>query len=81
MKKVNTHEVKAHLSRYLDEVEQGETVVVCRRNVPVAELRPIRPRPEAPRPIGKAKGRFRVPEEFFEPLPVELVGSFSGEPG
>lgn len=79
MKKVNIHEIKARLSRYLEEVEQGEVVVVCRRNVPIAELRALRSRPEEARPVGRAKGRFRVTEAFFEPLPEELAGAFSGE--
>lgn len=79
MKRVNIHEAKAHLSRFLDEVEQGEIVVVCRRNVPIAELRALRSRPDGPRPVGRGKGRFQVPEEFFEPLPDDLVAAFSGQ--
>ncbi len=48
----NIAEAKAHLSEYLAAVEQGETVTICRRNVPVAEIKPlVRPRREA-RPIG-----------------------------
>ena len=81
MKKVNIHDAKAHLSRYLEDAENGEVVVVCRRNGPVAELRAVRGRPAGPRPIGGARGRFRVTEAFFEPLPDDLVRSFSGESG
>ena len=78
MKKVNIHEAKTHLSRYLEEVENGETVVVCRRNVPIAEIRRL-PQPlDTARPVGGAKGRFRVPESFFEPLPEDLLNDFSG---
>lgn len=79
MKRVNVHEAKTHLSRYLDEVERGEVVVVCRRNVPIAELRSVRARPTEPRPVGRAEGRFQVPEAFFEPLPDDVIASFSGE--
>lgn len=71
-------EAKTHLSRYLDRVEGGETIVICRRNEPIAEIKPIR-RPRAkPRPLGLAKGAFRVPSSFFEPLPEELLRSFDG---
>jgi PHD/YefM family antitoxin component YafN of YafNO toxin-antitoxin module len=35
MKKVNVHEARATLSALLDEVENGGTVVICRRNVPI----------------------------------------------
>lgn len=79
--KLNVHEAKTHLSRYLARVEKGEVVVLCRRNVPVAEIRPL-PRPRtAPRPLGLARGRFEVPPEFFESLPEEVLDAFEGETG
>lgn len=79
MVRVNIHEAKTHLSRYLAEVEKGETVLVCRRNEPIAEIRPVKqPRVER-RPIGLAAGTFEVPESFFEPLPEDLLDAFSGK--
>jgi prevent-host-death family protein len=77
MKKVNVHEAKASLSALLDEVESGEAVVICRRNVPIAELRPIASARRKRRPIGLVKG-FRVPPAFFDPLPAEILDSFEG---
>lgn len=77
MKKVNVHEAKATLSALLDEVEGGEEIVICRRNVPVAELRALPAARRKRRPIGLIKG-FRVPPAFFEPLPEEVVNSFEG---
>jgi len=47
MTKVNVHKAKTHLSRYLDRVEGGETVILCRHNKPIAEIRPIPPEPKA----------------------------------
>lgn len=76
---INIHEAKTHLSHYLDEVEKGERVVVCKRNRPVAEIRPIAPRSAEKRPIGLAKGTFTVPDSFFDDLPDEAIGLFSGE--
>ncbi|MBI5438635.1 MAG: type II toxin-antitoxin system prevent-host-death family antitoxin [Nitrosomonadales bacterium] len=38
---LNINKAKAHLSKYLHAVESGETVVLCRRNVPIAEIRPL----------------------------------------
>ena len=52
MIKVNLAGVKSRLSQYLDSVERGETVILCRRNVPVAEIRPLPKTPTEPRPIG-----------------------------
>jgi prevent-host-death family protein len=41
MKTVNVHEAKSTLSRLLEEVERGETVVIARNGRPVAELTAI----------------------------------------
>jgi antitoxin (DNA-binding transcriptional repressor) of toxin-antitoxin stability system len=42
MIQVNTHEAKTRLSALLAAVEEtGETVMICRNQKPVAELRPI----------------------------------------
>ena len=40
MYRVNIAEAKAKLSDLLERVERGESVLLCRRNLPVAELRP-----------------------------------------
>ena len=53
-----------HLSRYLDRIEHGETILLCRRDKPIAEIRPIRAVRQEPRPIGLAKGQFSIPPEF-----------------
>jgi prevent-host-death family protein len=78
MTKVNIRELKAHLSEFVERVEAGETIVVAKRNEPVAELRPIRRR-EKVAIFGKPVKGLRVPAEFFEPLPDDLVAAFSGE--
>ncbi|MGC2063401.1 MAG: type II toxin-antitoxin system prevent-host-death family antitoxin [Thermodesulfovibrionales bacterium] len=78
MIKVNIHEAKTHLSRYLEEVEQGETIVVCRRNLPIAEIRPLAPHKKIKRSIGLGKKNFKVPASFFEELPEETRALFNG---
>ena len=74
--KVNIFEAKARLSEFLDAVESGEQVVICKRNRPVAELTKVRAAPTAPRPVGGAKGQVSVPAAFFDPLPGEFVEAF-----
>jgi len=78
MNKVNIADARASLSRYLARVEAGETIILCRRNVPIAEIRPIRAEPAEQRPIGIDRG-MTVPESFFEPLPDEIRRSFGGK--
>ena len=77
-------EAKARLSEYLDRLERGERIVICKRNRPIAELRLIEAEPTALRPVGGAKGQLAVPRSFFEPLPDDLIDGFypgaSGDP-
>ena len=78
MIKLNIHEAQTHLSRYLARLNRGETIILCKRNEPVAEIRPL-PRPrKTKRPIGLAKGEFKIPRAFFAPLPREILEAFSG---
>jgi antitoxin (DNA-binding transcriptional repressor) of toxin-antitoxin stability system len=79
MIKANIQEVKTHLSEYLNRLDEEKELVICKRNVPVAILRPVNgDKPETPRKIGMARGEFVVPASFFEVLPTELVDSFEG---
>ena len=77
MKKVNLYEAKAHLSALVDRVAEGETVLICRRNVPAAELRPVPRSRRTRRPIGLVPD-FTVPPSFFEPLPEDLLAALEG---
>jgi prevent-host-death family protein len=77
MIRVNIAEAKAHLSRHLERVEKGEVVVICRRNVPIAEIRPVAKMPAKTRPVGIDRG-MTVPPSFFEPLPEALLAGFEG---
>ena len=76
---INVQEAKTHFSHYLDEVAKGESFILCKRNKPVAEIRPIISKEEASRPIGLSKGTFTVPASFFDELPEETISLFSGE--
>lgn len=77
MLRLNIAEAKTQLSRHLARVERGETILLCRRNVPIAEIRPIPPRSTEPRPVGIDRG-MAVPPGFFDPLPAELLAAFDG---
>jgi len=68
MTHVNLSEARAHLGRYLKRVEKGERIVLCERNRPVAEIRPIAGAGERrPLKLGVLRGVFEVPEDFNEP--------------
>ncbi len=79
MKKVNIADAKAHLSEYLKLVERGETVVLARRNQPIAEIKPVRRRIVRPRPAALCAGDFDVPASFDEPLPESVLAELEGK--
>jgi len=73
---VNINEVKAKLSEYLEAVAKGERVLICKRNHPVAELRPVEQKRTEPRMLGPGPYTFDIPETFFEPMPDEFLDTF-----
>jgi antitoxin (DNA-binding transcriptional repressor) of toxin-antitoxin stability system len=78
MIKLNIHEAKTHLSRYLERLARGESIILCKRNVPIAEIRPLPAHRKAKRPLGLAKGKFKLSRKFFKPLPPDILESFHG---
>lgn len=76
MIKLNIHEAKTHLSKYLAKLKAGDRILLCKRNQPIAQITPLPKAPARPRPIGLAKGIFTVPRSFFDPLPEELLEAF-----
>ena len=79
---LNINEIKAHFSSFLAKVSKGEIVVICKRNVPIAEIRPIPTTPNKKRPIGLAGKEypdFKIGDAFFDPLPDDIVAAFNGE--
>lgn len=79
MEKVNIRELKARLSDFIQRVADGETIVVAKRNEPIAEIHPIARRARV-RLFGKPVKGLHVPSTFFDPLPEEFVSAFTGEP-
>ena len=78
MIRLDMHEARTHLSRYVARLRDGETILLCRGNEPVAEIRAL-PRARGKlRPIGLARGQFSVPDSFFQPLPDDVIESFEG---
>lgn len=65
MKTVNVHEAKTQLSRLLQEVEEGEEIVIARNGTPVAKLVP-HVEERKPREPGWAKGRMWMAPDFDE---------------
>ncbi len=72
MKKASVSDLKNQISRYLDYVKQGETVLVLDRTVPVAELKPVTGKSSSDKLVAlERKGIIRlgsgnIPKQFFK---------------
>ena len=66
---ININEAKAHLSAYARRIKKGERFILCDRNKPFAEIRPLALTPEGRRPFGLAKGKMRIHGDINEPAP------------
>lgn len=76
---VNIADAKAKLSEYIEAVSKGESVVICRHNRPVAELRPVEPARIAPRDLTPMfPGETFMTDAFFEPMSEEELQEWEG---
>ena len=73
---VNIHEAKTNLSRLLVKVEAGEDVIIARSGTPVARL--VRFQKQGKRQFGSMKGRVKLDDSFFDPLPEEELAAWEG---
>jgi len=68
---VGARELKTHLGAWLDRVRSGQHVVVTDRGVPVAELRPLSPGPDAlAGRLARAEVRGLLSRPSDAPLPA-----------
>ena len=76
MPTVNVHQAKTQLSRLLKQVEDGEEVIIARNGTPVARLTRMHTRGK--RQFGVLKGRIKLDDSFFDPLPEEELAAWEG---
>ena len=77
METVNVHEAKTHFSRLLDRAQEGQEFVIAKAGRPVAWLGPLA-RQGKKRRLGLLDGKFRIPEDFNQPLADEVIAAFEG---
>lgn len=77
MIRINIHNAKTNLSKYLARLKEEERIIICKHNVPIAEIVPVKEEEiRQKRPVGLAKGDFTVPDSFFDELPDEILSAF-----
>jgi prevent-host-death family protein len=81
MRTVNIHEAKTHLSRLVDEVEQGQPFIIAKAGKPKAKVVPISKsrKDTLKRRFGFMKGQITVPDDIKAPFAEEIERMFYGE--
>ncbi|GEM_PF-6956938 len=69
-----------NLREHLDRLAEGDLLVLCENDVPIAELRRLGTGYNGPedRPLGLAKGQITIHASFSDPLPEDIVTGFEG---
>ena len=75
MAMVNVHQAKTQLSRLLQQVEAGETIVIARAGKPSAQLVPINAHPKGIKPPGAMRDQISIRDDFDLPLDGLFDGS------
>ena len=65
---VNVHQAKSQLSRLLELVEDGETVIIARHGEPVAELVPARRKGSFPFGIARQEPLTAPGDAWWQPM-------------
>ena len=72
---INIHQAKTHLSRIIEEVAAGKEVIIGKGGRPMARLVPLAP-PVKPKKLGTLKSKIRIPANFNDPLPADMLAAF-----
>lgn len=76
---VNMHEAKTHLSRLVDRVADGETIIIARSGRPVAQLTQLPKTTPGNQRLGFLRGAFRVPDDFDQLGKDEIAAAFGSQ--
>lgn len=83
MRTINIHQAKTHLSRLVDEAEQGDSFIIAKAGKPKVQVTRIDGDPTpSKRLIGSMKGLHTLPENFTQidkELDKEIERLFLGE--
>jgi len=79
MTQVSTESLSPIWEKYFHAIDDGETILLTKNDVPVAEIRPVDPQGRKLRPRGLAAGEFELPEDFDDPLPDDILKLFTLE--
>jgi prevent-host-death family protein len=71
MYQVNIHQAKTQLSKLVEEVAQGEVIIIAKAGKPIAKLVPLEKNEHKPRVPGGMKDQVRMADDFDESMSEE----------
>jgi prevent-host-death family protein len=80
MRQVNIHEAKTHLSRLIDDVAKGETIIIAKAGKPIGKLVTMLEEAKKPekRKLGQLQGMYTIPDDFDTMFQKEIEEMFYG---
>jgi prevent-host-death family protein len=78
MEPINVYQAKTRLSELIDRAAAGEEIVIARHGRPIARLVSYKPRVAKRRKLGLLAGKLKVPDNFDDPLPDDVLDAFEG---
>jgi prevent-host-death family protein len=80
MRTFNIHHAKTHLSKLVDEAEQGDSFIIAKAGKPMVQVTRLDvPETQVKRRLGFLKGQIRVPDDFDTMMADEIEKMFSGK--
>ena len=79
MRTVNVHAAKTHLSSLLEDVQNGEEVIIAKAGKPIARIVPF-DEARKPRQPGTLRGRFWAAPDAWDPDPELERLFYEGDP-
>ena len=74
---LNLYEAKSRLSALVEEAAAGHEIIIAKAGKPVARIAPLG-KAKAARKLGLLDKKARIPDDFNEPLPDEVLAGFLG---
>jgi len=78
MKTVNIYDAKTHLSKLLDQVQQGEEIIIAKNGKPIADLKLHVPKKNKIK-FGTLAGKIHFKDEDFVGIDPDIQEMFYGK--
>lgn len=72
---INIHEAKTQMSKLVERAQGGEEFVIAKAGKPVARIMPLE---KVKRKLGLLDGKIKIPDDFNDALPDEVLAQFEG---